>query len=161
VEYQAASDLSFQGNGFNEHLMMIEILEGRYDAAEVLAGGLAPGPARDQGMATVSFAMGRDSAAESFMARLRAEGTADSAIRLAEIHAGRGGADQSFYWLKQATERILDLEPDKIGHETIRRLRHSRFLVALHDDPRWKLCLDYLEGSLTDRPELRLSLNSR
>jgi hypothetical protein len=83
----------------------------------------------------------------------------EAAVRLAEIYAYRAALDESFQWLKLATERQLVAGLASNSRDLLERTRNSPFLLPLHNDPRWKERLDLIEGNISSQPELKLSLN--
>ena len=78
------------------------VLLRRFDEAEAEASKLPPGEIRDQAMAPVYVATGRDREADAAIARLVAsEEEIFDTIRLAEVYAYRGEADQAFASLNE------------------------------------------------------------
>jgi len=58
-------------------------------------------------------------------------------VRIAEVHAYRGDADESFRWLALAT-RPTDPEGARLpAARNFWEIRASPLLASLHADPRW------------------------
>jgi DNA-binding winged helix-turn-helix (wHTH) protein/Tfp pilus assembly protein PilF len=103
----------------------------------------APGPARDQALVLAYDALGRASAAEAALERLRADPAPENAVRLAEVLAMRGKREEAFDGLLRAlaadgsdgTGADLELESRELA------LRLSPFLVDLRQDRRWSALL--------------------
>jgi TolB-like protein/DNA-binding winged helix-turn-helix (wHTH) protein/Tfp pilus assembly protein PilF len=115
----------------------ILVLQHRFAEARKLIQRWPEGDNRNQGLAIVEHALGRNAAAEAALRKLT-QGTAPgAAVRVAEVHAQRGNVDEAFRWMETARVR---LGPDVWLTPEWRwawMLRFSPFLRPLHGDPRW------------------------
>jgi DNA-binding winged helix-turn-helix (wHTH) protein/Tfp pilus assembly protein PilF len=161
VEFLSALDLNPEAVDYiNESLLEISILQNQFDEAESLALQLPAGLSRDMGLAAVHYARGEIAESGRIIERMSFDPSVEAAVRLAEIHAYRAAFDESFQWLKLATERQIVAGLVRNSSDFLERTRNSPFLIPFHSDPRWKERLDLIEGNIPPRPELRLSLNS-
>ena len=136
VELTRAIELS-PGNNAEETLGQILVLQQKFDAALAFVERSAPGAAREQGLALVYHALGRTAEADGALARLTALSATADPFRLAEVHAYRGDADESFKWLELAI-RPTDPEGRLLpGARMLWEMQASPFLAPLHDDSRW------------------------
>jgi hypothetical protein len=76
--------------------------------------------------------------ADPAIARLSADGSIDSAVRLVDLYAFRKEADNAFHWLHVATDRSFDTEHVEFNRNYLAELSNSPFVRFLHDDPRWQ-----------------------
>ena len=95
------------------------------------------GEDRDQGLALVNHALGRDAEADAAIRRLIQGTGAGGAVRLAEVYAYRGNLDESFKWMATAHERLGRNAWISAEWEWVYPLRFSPFLKPLRADPRW------------------------
>ena len=80
---------------------------------------------------------GRGREADAALARLTAMSSTEDPFRIAEVHAYRGDADESFKWLALAT-RPSDPEGQLLpAARNLWDIRASPLLSSLHTDPRW------------------------
>jgi TolB-like protein/Tfp pilus assembly protein PilF len=115
----------------------ILVLQREFDAALEFIERSTQGRDREQGLALVHHALGRTAEADAALARLAALSATDDPFRLAEVHAYRGEADESFKWLARAA-RPLDSEQVLLcGARQGWEMRASPLLESLHGDPRW------------------------
>jgi DNA-binding winged helix-turn-helix (wHTH) protein/Tfp pilus assembly protein PilF len=161
VEFLNALDLNPEDADYiNESLLKISILQNQFDEAESLVLQLPDGLSRDMGMAAIHYARGELTESSRIIERMSFDPSVEAAVRLAEIHANWAAFDESFQWLKLATERQLVAGLERRNRDFLKRTRHSPFLFPLHNDPRWKERLDIIERNIPSRPDLRFSLNS-
>ena len=122
-------------------IVHVLVLQGRYDEAEqAMAQVPEEGSQRDQAAALVYAATGREAEADQALARMTG-GSRDhmETIRLAEVYAFRGMADQAFEVLdgkKRALAREHGADSDHVWYLQF-EARLSPFLKTLHSDPRW------------------------
>ncbi|HET9668985.1 MAG TPA: tetratricopeptide repeat protein [Casimicrobiaceae bacterium] len=114
----------------------ILILEHRFDEAFATIDRLPPGEDRNEALAMIGRALGRNAEAE---AALHALSTAnlENGVRQAEVHAFRGEFDEAFRALERvhaSTARDNWSSPDSVW---IWQLNFSPFLRPLRADPRW------------------------
>jgi len=160
-EYLSALNLNPGNNdSVNESLLAISILQYQIDEAESLALQLPDGLSRDMGLATVHYARGELTESARVIERMSFDSSVEAAVRLAEIYAYRAAPDESFKWLRLATERQLVAGLTGNHKYLLKRTRNSPFFFPLHHDPRWKERLDFIEEHIIPWPELRLSLSS-
>jgi TolB-like protein/DNA-binding winged helix-turn-helix (wHTH) protein/Tfp pilus assembly protein PilF len=135
VELTRANELS---PGIDEGtLWQILVLQRKYDAALAFIERTAPGPDREQGLALVYHALGRTAEADAALARLTSLSVTEDPFQLAEVHAYRGEADESFRWLELAA-RPTDAESGLLpAARQMWQMQASPFLAPLHADPRW------------------------
>ncbi len=114
------------------------ILRGRYDEALDVVSGWPEGPDREQALALVYRALGRDDEADAEIARLQSREDWERARRLAEIHAQQNEIDEAFGWVAVAheVEKATALTPGSAKRAL--DFVDSLFLRPLHGDPRWK-----------------------
>jgi TolB-like protein/DNA-binding winged helix-turn-helix (wHTH) protein/tetratricopeptide (TPR) repeat protein len=121
------------------------IMEKQYSAAEPLMQQVVAGDQRDQGMALIHFARGEQHEFKAAIERLAAGTDFDSAFYLAEIFSFQGDLDQSFLWLQEATDRVLQADPQVRNIFVLKKLIICPFLAPLRDDPRWSVWLTSTE----------------
>ncbi len=121
--------------GISREIAPVLVLLRRFDEAEAEASKLPPGKIRDQAMAPVYVATGRDREADAAIARLVAsEEEIFDTIRLAEVYAYRGEADQAFASLDEKMQSLIREHGPDSGHAWYlqHEARLSPFLKALH-----------------------------
>ena len=126
--------------GISREIAPVLVLLRRFDEAEAEASKLPPGEIRDQAMAPVYVATGRDREADAAIARLAAsEEEIFDTIRLAEVYAYRGEADQAFASLNEKMQSLIREHGRDSGHAWYlqHEARLSPFLKVLHQDSRW------------------------
>ena len=83
--------------------------------------------------------------ADAELKKLAAGRTAGTLVRLAEIQAFQGDSEQAFALLEQASEQIQEMSArGESAWDSMVRIDRSRFLISLHDDPRWQPLSDGL-----------------
>ena len=160
-EFLNALDLNPGANDYiNESLLKISVLQHQINETERLALLLPDGLSRDMGLATVHYARGELTESARIIERMSFDPSVEAAVRLAEIFAYRVALDESFKWLRLATERQLVAGLTGNNRGLLEETRRSPFFFPLHDDPRWKERLDIIEGHIPPWPELSFSLSS-
>lgn len=113
------------------------ILQQRFGEALTLVEEWPANEARDQLLAMVYHALGRDVEANAALERLTATPGLSAAVRAAEVYAYRGAVNESFNWLARAYDKV-DIERRRSEHwGWLVQMRWSPFLKPLHADPRW------------------------
>jgi len=115
---------------------------------------------RDMGLAAIHYARGELAESGRIIERMSFDPSVEAAVRLAEIYAYREAFGESFQWLERATERQQVVSLASNSGDLLERIRYSPFFFPLHNDPRWKERLDFIEGNIPPQPVLRFSLNS-
>ena len=160
-EFLSALDLNPGAADYiNGYLLEISILQHQINETESLALRLPDGLSRDMGLATVHYARGEITESARIIERMSFDPSVEAALRLAEIYAYRVALDESFKWLRLATERQLVSGLTDNSRGLLKRTRSSPFFFPLHNDPRWKERLDFIEGQIPPWPDLRFSLSS-
>jgi TolB-like protein/DNA-binding winged helix-turn-helix (wHTH) protein/Flp pilus assembly protein TadD len=136
--------------GIAREIAPVLVLLGRFDEAEKEAARLPAGKHRDQAMALVYAATGRQREADATIARLeQSQEEIFDTIRLVEVYAYRGEVDLAFSSLDRKRQALLREYGPASGH--IWYLRHearlSPFLKVLHRDSRWA---EFLAGPQSD-----------
>ena len=72
------------------------------------------------------------------MQRLAAGSDAQASLRLAEIYAHWGDAEQAFRWMEETRARLGVEAKESPQHRWAWELRFSPFLRPLHTDARWR-----------------------
>ena len=113
-------------------------------ALPLVESWLEAGKERDYSLALIYRALGRTTDADVALARLRDAGTRDEweSLKVVEAHAFLGHIDAAFEWLAKAVDqsrRPSPRTPTTMAWEI--ELRHSPFVTALREDPRWKAWL--------------------
>jgi TolB-like protein/DNA-binding winged helix-turn-helix (wHTH) protein/Flp pilus assembly protein TadD len=126
-------------------LAQIEVAQQRSDSALALVDSwLGAGKERDYSLALIYGALGRTSDADVALARLREAGSSDEweSLKVIEAHAFLGHVDAAFEWLAKAVDQSRNAyprTPATMAWKT--ELRHSPFVTALREDPRWQAWL--------------------
>jgi tetratricopeptide (TPR) repeat protein len=125
-------------------LAQVEVARQRSDSALALVESwLSAGRERDYSLALIYGALGRTSDADVALARLREAGSRDEweSLKVIEAHAFLGHTDAAFEWLAKAVDqsRRAPRTPAMMAWKI--ELRHSPFVTALRDDPRWQAWL--------------------
>ncbi|HWN38637.1 MAG TPA: winged helix-turn-helix domain-containing protein [Gammaproteobacteria bacterium] len=126
-------------------LAQIEVAQQRSDSALALVDSwLGAGKERDYSLALIYGALGRTSDADVALARLREAGSRDEweSLKVIEAHAFLGHVDAAFEWLAKAVDQSRNAyprTPATMAWKT--ELRHSPFVTALREDPRWQAWL--------------------
>lgn len=120
-------------------LARIDILAGRYPQAIAAAEQWPDGPDRDFVLAMAGDALARHDVARAAQSRLLEGTDAADAVRLAELHAHRGDADEAFRWLNFAFDRLGPNPLRSDQWQWVYLVRLSPFLKPLHADARWLL----------------------
>jgi TolB-like protein/DNA-binding winged helix-turn-helix (wHTH) protein/Flp pilus assembly protein TadD len=153
AEWRAALDLAGASapasneltRGLAVGLAQIEVARQRSDTALALVDSwLKAGKERDYSLALIYGALGRTSDADVALARLREAGTRSEweSLRVIEAHAFLGHIDAAFDWLAKAVDQSRSASPRTpamLAWKT--ELRHSPFVTALREDPRWQAWL--------------------
>jgi tetratricopeptide (TPR) repeat protein len=117
----------------------------RSDSALTLVESwLETGKERDYLLALIYHALGRTAEANAALARLREAGNRDAwaSLKVIEAYAYLGQTDEAFEWLAKAVDQIQRANPRAPATMAWKvELRHSPFVTALHDDPRWEAWL--------------------
>jgi TolB-like protein/DNA-binding winged helix-turn-helix (wHTH) protein/cytochrome c-type biogenesis protein CcmH/NrfG len=126
-------------------LAEVAVARQRSDNALALVDSwLGAGKERDYSLALIYGALGRTSDADVALARLREAGSRDEweSLNLIEAHAYLGYVDAAFEWLAKAVDQsraAYPRTPATMAWKT--ELRHSPFVTALREDPRWQAWL--------------------
>jgi len=126
-------------------LAEVAVARQRSDSALALVDSwLGAGKERDYSLALIYGALGRTSDADVALACLREAGSRDEweSLNLIEAHAYLGHVDAAFEWLAKAVDQSRSAPartPATMAWKT--ELRHSPFVTALHEDPRWQAWL--------------------
>jgi len=105
---------------------------------------LETGKERDYLLALIYHTLGRTTDANAAVARLREAGSRDewASRKVIEVYAYLGQTDEAFEWLAKAVDQIQRTDPRAPTTMAWKvELRHSPFVVALHEDPRWQAWL--------------------
>jgi tetratricopeptide (TPR) repeat protein len=117
----------------------------RSDSALALVEAwLQAGKERDYLLALIYHALGRTTDANAAVARLREAGSRDewASRKVIEVYAYLGQTDEAFEWLAKAADQIQRTDPRAPTTMAWKvELRHSPFVIALHEDPRWQAWL--------------------
>ncbi len=113
-------------------------------ALPLVESWLEAGKERDYSLALIYGALGRTTDADTALARLRDAGASDEweSLKVIEAHAFLGHIDAAFEWLAKAVDqsrRSYPRAPATMAWKT--ELRHSPFVTALREDPRWQAWL--------------------
>ena len=115
----------------------ILILEHRFDEALASIERWAAGDDKDQAIAMIGAAVGREADGAAALQRLASTKQLAADARLAEVYAFRGDVEHAFHAMQAARGKITPdtwSSPDGVW---ILQLRFSAFLRPLHGDPRW------------------------
>jgi DNA-binding winged helix-turn-helix (wHTH) protein/tetratricopeptide (TPR) repeat protein len=160
LEFNKALDLNPQDRmRVIEPLMGIHIHRKQYDEAETLAQQLPDSVSRDQAMAIIHRAQGREAESDWILAKLSANPEVEPAVALAEIYAFLAMFDEAFGWLNLATERQFIADDD--AHQDsdfLSDMRISPFLRPLRVDPRWAFWLEGTKNRIAERYSNKISL---
>ena len=117
--------------------MHVLILQGRHDEAQIAMAQVPAGSQRDQGLALLYAATGRDAESDEAVRRLRVESEdVMDTVRLAEVYAFRDMNAQALEVLQQRKEALQRLNSPYAGYLQFES-RLSPFFKTLHADPRW------------------------
>jgi TolB-like protein/DNA-binding winged helix-turn-helix (wHTH) protein/Tfp pilus assembly protein PilF len=113
-------------------------------ALPLVESWLEAGKERDYSLALIYGALGRTTDADVALARLSEAGSSDEweSLKVIEAHAFLGHIDAAFEWLAKAVDqsrRPYPRTPATMAWKT--ELRHSPFVTALREDPRWQAWL--------------------
>lgn len=123
--------------GTVEDLVLTRILQHRYDEALTMLAGQAESPAKFENLALANWALGRKAEYERAAARMRHEGGWRAELRMAELSAFRGDADEAFERLQAVNAAFDPQSEDPAWGEYVDALRLSPLFIPLRDDPRW------------------------
>jgi serine/threonine-protein kinase len=143
-EYRVAQELG-PGKSAEYELVIgqLHAASGRLDAAYASAMVLPEGLLRDQALALLHRAAGRENQAQAALARLVARSEHEHDTALAEVHAFRGDSDAAMAALEAAwnglrsTPGVLE---DRLWDFQV-RLRISPLLRSMHGSPRFQALL--------------------
>lgn len=113
------------------------ILEHRFDEALASIDRWPAGADRDEAIAMIGPAMGREAEARAAMQRLTGTDDLGGAARLAEVHAFRDNSDEAFHALQNARDKLTPESRSSPDGNWLWYIRFSPFLRPLHADPRW------------------------
>jgi TolB-like protein/DNA-binding winged helix-turn-helix (wHTH) protein/Tfp pilus assembly protein PilF len=130
-----ARDLGQTGEA-DTFLSLILVLEKRYEEALALLDPIPWSHDREVGLALAHHALGNTAEADAVVARLRADGSGDAAMALAEFHAHLGERAHAFSTLAEARARF-ERETRWSPRRWAIDLYLSPFLRPLHSDDRW------------------------
>lgn len=109
----------------DEIVVLMQILEGRYDEALRKAATWVDGIARDHALALIYHGLGRATESSERLDKLIATAGRSQPAMVAEVYAFRGEINNAFEWLHASP---LDISPMQYA---------SPFLKSLHADSRW------------------------
>lgn len=139
VEFVRAKELSpMKASELDVELGSILILERRFEEALAAIGQWPEGPDRDQALALVYSALGREADGDAAFNRLIAASGIDADIRVAEVLAHRGEIDEAFRRLATARDEIRSDPWTPEIEKWLDEIVVSPFLRPLRSDPRWK-----------------------
>lgn len=138
AEGQKALDLnpSFASE-FAVRVGFILIAQRRFDEALAAVRKWRGGQEQDAALAMIYGALGRQPEADAALRNLAARPGAETARRVAEVHAWRGDTEESFRWLAKG-RKLWRTEARSERSDWIHMARLSPFLMSLRDDPRWE-----------------------
>jgi tetratricopeptide (TPR) repeat protein len=115
------------------------ILQGELGEAGQKLAQLPPGAERQQAMALLEYAYGREEASRQALQSLAEQpASVDQLIRLAEVFAFRGENGRALDEIEAAYQQILTQEwIESIKCEFIQTLLRSPYLASLHQHPRY------------------------
>lgn len=123
------------------------ILQNQYDQAYAHVQQWPEGEDRDQGLALIYAAIGREFEAGEALERMAQRSKAESTTRLAKVYAQRGDFDKSFILLDEARDQISRNQQITRNQDWLIELHFCPFFKSLRSDTRW-------EQWLTDTSEL-------
>lgn len=109
----------------DEIVVLMQILEGRYEEALRKAETWADGSVRDQALAFIYHGLGRAAESGEHLDKLIATAGRSQPSMVAEVYAFRGETNRAFEWLHASP---LEISPVQFA---------SPFLKPLHADSRW------------------------
>ena len=112
------------------------VVEGRYREGAELLQDLPESRTRDVALAIAATALGRAAEVQLAIERLHAGGTFNSAVALAEVHAGIGDLDTAWRWLEES-QQLIENDSANARRKWRLRLWSSLYLGALREEPRW------------------------
>jgi thioredoxin-like negative regulator of GroEL len=121
-------------------IVHVLILQGRHDEAAVAMALVPEGNQREQGLALLYAATGHDDQADEALGRMTVEPRDFmDTIRVAEVYAFRGMADQAFDVLNGRKQTLAREHGAGSVHVWYLQFESklSPFLKTLHSDPRW------------------------
>jgi TolB-like protein/DNA-binding winged helix-turn-helix (wHTH) protein/Flp pilus assembly protein TadD len=113
-------------------------------ALPLVESWLEAGKERDYSLALIYRALGRTADADVALARLREAGSRDEweSLKVIEAHAFLGHIDAAFEWLAKAVDQSRRPQPRTPATMAWKvELRHSPFVTAMREDPRWQAWL--------------------
>ncbi|MGB5249699.1 MAG: winged helix-turn-helix domain-containing protein [Gammaproteobacteria bacterium] len=144
--FAIARDLA-PGNAdkFAADITRVLILQARFDEALASTRARPDDADRQQALVMIHQALDQPSMADAELKKLAAGQDAGTFVRLAEIQAFQGDSEQAYALLEQAREQIREMSArgDSVWDSLV-RIDDSRFLIPLHDDPRWQPLIDSL-----------------
>ncbi|MGB5542106.1 MAG: hypothetical protein WBO15_01795, partial [Gammaproteobacteria bacterium] len=144
--FAIARDLA-PGNAdkFAADITRVLILQARFDEALASTRARPDDADRQQALVMIHQALDQPSMADAELKKLAAGLDAGTFVRLAEIQAFQGDSEQAYALLEQAREQIREMSArgDSVWDSLV-RIDDSRFLIPLHDDPRWQPLIDSL-----------------
>jgi DNA-binding winged helix-turn-helix (wHTH) protein/Tfp pilus assembly protein PilF len=131
-------------------LAQVLILQGRFGEALALTGDMPDEADRLLVRALAYHGLGRNSDSDAALRALNEPVPTGDPIRVAEVHAFRGEADDAFRWLQVASGPGFDQS----------RICYSPFLKSLHSDPRWSARIESM-GHADAWPESPVQLTDQ
>jgi TolB-like protein/tetratricopeptide (TPR) repeat protein len=153
AEWRAALDLAGASapasndmtRGLAVGLAEVAVARQRSESALALVDSwLGAGKERDYSLALIYGALGRTTDADIALARLREAGSRNEweSVKVIEAHAFLGHIDAAFEWLAKAVDQSRQAYPSTPATMAWKtELRHSPFVTALREDPRWQAWL--------------------
>jgi TolB-like protein/DNA-binding winged helix-turn-helix (wHTH) protein len=148
AEFQKVQEIRPQGDSeISNEIAHVLILLRRFDEASAEAAKVQEGEPRDQVLALLFAATGRMPEADDTLARLvSADDEIFDSVRVAEVYAYRGLADEAFAALQRRSQDLVSAHGAQSHYGWYLRYeaRLSPFLKTLHGDPRWA---DFMAGT--------------
>ena len=116
----------------------IEILQGNYEQALVQVRSMANGPVRERNLAIIHHELRQEAEADAALQRLLAIGGKEAAIRVAEVYAQRGQADEAIRLLFDVLDSPQRDAPEQRELWQCNVWLLSPYLAGLRSDARWQ-----------------------
>jgi serine/threonine-protein kinase len=129
AQFESAIDISHKSGIVHAFLAITRLWQGRKDDAIAIAAEETHPVFRCLASAVIHHELGAVAQCEAVLEALTREFAWTAAYQIAEIHAYRGDADQTFAWLEQAYSQK---DPGTLMVAT------DPFFHAMRSDPRWE-----------------------
>ena len=116
----------------------VQILQGNYEQALILARNMSAGPLKDRNLAIIHHALGQPAEADAALQRLLAYEDQRVGVHVAEVLVQRGNIEDAMQWLSGALRSPGRGAPRRLQlfRDTLWLL--SPYLIELRRDGRWK-----------------------